>query len=343
MKKFTFLAAIAVVLTVFSACQKDEAITKQELPDEVSTKYAPEFGHFQKELLVYDQSGDNSILLLIHSDIEGVIEDYLKKNDLELMLEVDQKGNSLKSATVGSVNSNISSIETLPKEILKRQVSVELITENIQEHVQNYSLNIKSKELQLKSGFIFDANYCVFYKTSGNFIGVSNYGAYSSEDKYDIFCYLEKTNSALSGWDVIWQGFLDGDVADYYYWAKIDYTSTGSPYYKIGSLLYTDPRVPTYNFLITYSKSAFYGHSCTIGSYDAKNCYVGTPPAGTNAFINYNPVNGDVYFYYTPLPGNSCPIGLGFDGANCTFLKVPSNCTPFITSNKWYVKPDLIN
>ena len=345
MKKFTFLAAVAVVLTVFNGCIKDDTISKNGLPDFVSTKYESEYGKYQKELLVYDQSGNNSILLLIHSDIEGTVEDYLNKNDLELMLEVDQKGNSLKSATIGSSNSNKSSKATIPDEILKRQVSVELITENIQEHVKNYYLNVKSKELQLKD-FIFDQNYDVFYSTTGNFIGVSNYGYYSSEDKYDIACYLEKKPTQFfSGWDILWQGFLQGDVGDYSptYYAQLDYTSTGNPWYKIGALLYTDPRVPAYNFLIAYSKSSFRGHSCTIGSYDAKNCYVGTPPTGTTAFINYNPVNGDVYFYYTPLPGNSCPIGLGFDGANCTFLKVPSNCEPFITANRWYVKPNLIN
>jgi len=81
MKKFTFLAAIAVVLTVFNGCQKDDTISKNGSPDFVSTKYESEYGKYQKELLVYDQSKQNSILLLIHSDI-GSIDNYLNKNDL---------------------------------------------------------------------------------------------------------------------------------------------------------------------------------------------------------------------------------------------------------------------
>jgi len=127
------------------------------------------------------------------------------------MVELDQKSNNLKSATIGNVDSVKSSEATIPDEILKSQVSVELITDNIQEHVNNYYLNVRSKDLRLKSDFIFDDNYCVVYKTSGNFIGVSNYGTWSSEDKWDIYCYLEKTNSWVAGWDVLWQGFLEGE------------------------------------------------------------------------------------------------------------------------------------
>lgn len=326
MKKVFLLALIVLAFS----CKKEGKITPNV--NNISV-YHDEFGTFKKELLVYDQSGQNSILLLIHSDINGAIEYYLDHNKLKLMLEVDNKDNNLKSAMVRNIDSDNATKATIPDEILKRQVSVELITENIKENVKNYYLSVKSKDNQLKVDFIFDANYCISYRTTGDFLGVSNFGAFSSEDKYMIYCYLEKTNSALSGWNVLWQGFLQGDVVDSYYWAHIDYTSTGNPYYKILTLLYTDPRVPSYNFLIAYSKSSFYGHSCTIGSYDSRNCYVGAAPTGTNAFINYNPVNGDVYLYYTPLPGNVCPIGLGFDGQNCAFQKVPSNCVPFISSN----------
>lgn len=70
-----------------------------------------------------------------------------------------------------------------------------------------------------------------------------------------------------------------------------------------------------------------------IGSYDGANCYVGTAPTGTTAFIH----NGN--FYYTPLNG-TCPYpGSSYDGANCYVTAIPSGAQPFIHNNKWYVHP----
>jgi hypothetical protein len=69
-----------------------------------------------------------------------------------------------------------------------------------------------------------------------------------------------------------------------------------------------------------------------LGSYDGANCFIGTPPSGTNAFIFAN------NFYYTPLPGNQCPRpGSWYDGANCFVMPIPSQTTPFIWANSWYV------
>ncbi len=67
------------------------------------------------------------------------------------------------------------------------------------------------------------------------------------------------------------------------------------------------------------------------GSYDGANCKIGTPPNGTNAFI------WEDNYYYTPLPGNSCPYpGSWYDGANCFVKKIPEGVKPFIWSNNWY-------
>jgi hypothetical protein len=72
-----------------------------------------------------------------------------------------------------------------------------------------------------------------------------------------------------------------------------------------------------------------------IGSYDGANCQIGQAPAGTSAFIYNN------NFYYTPAPGNSCPLpGSWFDSANCYVMPVPPGTTPFIwQSTWWYVQP----
>lgn len=67
------------------------------------------------------------------------------------------------------------------------------------------------------------------------------------------------------------------------------------------------------------------------GSFDGANCYVGSPPAGTNAFLYAG------NYYYTPAPGRSCPRpGSRFDGANCLVAQAPKQAGPFIWSNNWY-------
>ena len=70
-----------------------------------------------------------------------------------------------------------------------------------------------------------------------------------------------------------------------------------------------------------------------IGSWDGANCYVGSAPSGTQAFIYAN------NFYYTDING-SCPYpGSWFDGANCYVTSIPSGASPFIWHNNWYVEP----
>jgi len=72
----------------------------------------------------------------------------------------------------------------------------------------------------------------------------------------------------------------------------------------------------------------------SIGSYDGANCYVGSAPAGTHAFI------WSTNFYYTPVNGNQCPKpGSSFDLANCYVTAIPQGTSPFIWSNAWYVAP----
>lgn len=69
------------------------------------------------------------------------------------------------------------------------------------------------------------------------------------------------------------------------------------------------------------------------GKYDGANCIVGSAPSGTKAFLYSN------NYYYTPLPGNRCPVpGSRFDGANCFVQPAPKGTKPFIYANNWYYK-----
>ncbi len=75
--------------------------------------------------------------------------------------------------------------------------------------------------------------------------------------------------------------------------------------------------------------------SCPFGGwFDGANCYLGSAPNGTTAFIYAG------NYYYTALPGPSCPLpGTWYDGANCFVQAVPPGATPFIFDNNWYYVP----
>lgn len=67
------------------------------------------------------------------------------------------------------------------------------------------------------------------------------------------------------------------------------------------------------------------------GSFDGANCKFGEAPTGTSAFI------WEGAYYYTALPGNSCPYpGSWFDGGNCYVRPTPDGTSPFIWDNGWY-------
>lgn len=88
----------------------------------------------------------------------------------------------------------------------------------------------------------------------------------------------------------------------------------------------------------TYDTEYFTTGNCTCadpcpqgGWYDGANCYMGSAPSGTNAFIWNN------NYYHSAQPGNQCPLpGTWYDGANCFVDDVPPGVTPFIWSNNWY-------
>jgi hypothetical protein len=71
-----------------------------------------------------------------------------------------------------------------------------------------------------------------------------------------------------------------------------------------------------------------------MGSYDGANCYIGSAPSGTSAFIYAN------NFYYTPVGASTCPYpGSWYDGANCFVANIHASADPFIYANNWYVQP----
>lgn len=69
------------------------------------------------------------------------------------------------------------------------------------------------------------------------------------------------------------------------------------------------------------------------GKFDGANCYMGSAPAGTKAFLYAG------NYYYTPAGPGRCPMpGSRFDGANCLVQPAPKGTSPFIYDNNWYYK-----
>jgi len=340
MKKFTFLAAIAVVLTVFNGCTKDKDIPNNDLPEFVSSEYVSLYGKYSKELLVFDASKENSILIVCHSESEDALNQYLSTTDLMLNINNSTVDLEFKSAKLSQPDSLKKS--GIPQDMEKRMVSIDLTTANLKSGVKGYSLSVKSKTNLLKSvgpGFIFGSNAFYTSEYHGNFIGVWHYGNGWGEDMYDCYTKHKVTDCMLCSWTTLSEGLIE---ESYPYWGAIDYRQESklygyNPYYKLGIQVYNDSRATTRNYEIAYSVSQFYSQNCTIGSYDSRNCYVGTAPTGTNAFIWSNK------FYYSPINGNQCPLpGSSFDSVNCYVRAIPSNCTGFTSGNSWFVKPDLI-
>jgi hypothetical protein len=67
------------------------------------------------------------------------------------------------------------------------------------------------------------------------------------------------------------------------------------------------------------------------GSWDLANCYFMPKPAGGFFYKDA--------FYVPAGPGNSCPTGTTFDGANCLVKAAPWGTHAFEYQNKWYFTP----
>jgi len=302
MKKLVSLFILAIVICCFG-CNKETIENEGNVQQQ--SQLPKQLGKFKKELIVTDESGKNQAFYAIYADDSELLENYIKNNEMYLVIE---ELPSVQSQNVKSCN-----VDEKP------QIWVDLITTKLEDNVKTFSLAYKPSLLKSASSY-----YITSYSNGSGFIGVVYLGWGNG--------FWARTKYYTSWWDMqfgssseYWHNFIGGTS----YWGYIDL-------HEYKQYLQLWPEDNNINWKIAYSISDFRGQSCTIGSYDSVNCYVGTPPSGTTAFI------WGEYFYYTPLPGNVCPVGLGFDGVNCGYLKVPANCSPFIYSNNFYVEPDLI-
>ena len=347
MKK-TIIASMALALlsagVLLYSCKK-ETTTQPQNPANGVSVYENENGKFKKEIVIKDESGKNSLFLAIYSDHQSAIDNYLKNTELKLAIETEVSIERLKErANTTTRLKNEEGVE-IPeiKEVKKENsVVIDVVNTNFEKNVKGYSLVVKMvpPAIDLKNP---NVNYTQGALTEiineSDFCGVVNLGW-----GLDILCKLAwRNHKNFSSYQSEGEFLLSGSSSNQANFAGYIFKS-GS--YRTRALVWKDYYQGEANFKIVFDENDYRGRNCTIGGYDGHNCYYGSPPSGTNAFIFANS-NGK-HFYYTPVPGATTPAtkcprpGSGFDGSNCGVLTVPYICHPFIWDNNWYVKPDML-
>lgn len=326
MKKILQLLLIAVVIT-FMSCEKEEQVPQKKVGKEISDSKVQSDGKFKKEIIVTDESGVNQAFYVIYSDDEQLLSEYLESNKLSLKINASDierlKSTDLsKQKMLESDNIDDFDLTQEPK------IIVELVTTNLQDDVVSYSLEVNS--LKTKSTKDWITGYPVGYTTSNNFIGAVHRGwgnKFIAKFRYKTKWY--------SSWKYL---TVNGANSWWIYTSGAYYISLNENYslYKRGIVIYPHLYQNGINYTIIYDHNIFRGRTCAIGSYDYNNygeCYVGTAPSGTSAFIYAH------NFYYTPINGNQCPrAGSWFDGANCFVMDIPAGCEPYTWQRNWLVK-----
>jgi hypothetical protein len=322
----TNLYFIIIFLTVFISCTKERQtppLGKSEIIKEAE-------GKFMKEVMISDESGKNSAYYRIYSDSKEILEKYLESYSLILKtaidLPIDLTSNKGTEQTLKSTDIKNFDLQSDPS------VIIELVTVNLEKNIKNYYLEVQKKKLKSTADFIW--GYPVSYTTTGDFIGVVHY-----EEGYEIAVKMNYKECWLCSWKDVYINGGNGFWVGRYigsYWLRF---ATGS-YYKRGLTIYPHLYQVSTNYYIAYSADDFRGNVCSIGSWDTRNCYVGTAPTGTTAFVYPNNTGN---FYYSPVNGNQCPLpGSSFDGGNCYVTAIPNSTWGFIWNNSWYVKSDKI-
>ncbi len=323
------------IIVIFVSCEKDK------LPvDEISE--FKKIMKFSKEIVVTDSTSRNSVFLRIHSNDEKLLENYIASNDFVIETFGIEQDFSLYTNERVLVPNETPDLEkeysfslTNFSSSRNEDIQIEVVTANFENNIKGYYLNTIPNNAALK---VYRWDIIISYTTPNRFLGVVHTGGGHSFavrmyywTSWWQFNFGSATQITQNGANTF---FLWPTGGQYYAW--MDFES----YRKriIVNQWHDDVINGITNYRFANHIDNFRGKSCSyIGSYDGYNCYVGTAPEGTTAFIWNN------RFYHSPLPGNVCPIpGSHFDGANCRVVAIPEGTTPFIWNNSWYVLPDHI-
>lgn len=318
---------VAALTLLITSCAK-EGDNAQKSPNNTVT----ESSHlFCKEVIVTDETGDNSAYFKIFAEAETIIDEYLSMYNLKLIAgSADLKEDNL----IDQQNYRHSSKKSDSHIDGDPQIFVELITANLKEGVKGFQLDVELKQQKSSNNWIM--GYPVSYVTSNDFIGVVHYlegWEILVKMQYKVHWYSSWNYVEINGVNSWWVGTNINQ-----YWLRF---STGS-YNKRGLVIYPHRDQTILNYKIAYSWDEFRGRDCAIGTYDSRNCHIGAAPNGTTAFMWPDKYGAH---YYTPVNGNQCPMpGSSFDGSSCFVVDIPENLTwGFTWNNNWYVAGNIIN
>ncbi len=319
----TFLIFFTIFL---QSCEKEpNTKLKNELPL-ITTEY---FDHeVKKEISFTDKSGQNTAYYIIYAEDQEILENFLNFYDFTLMIDSQSRDDQIIKPEVNlkATSSQITEFNLN----LEPQIYLKLVYADIESKCRKFSVAL---ERSTKKGANYITGYPIGWSTvNGDFLGTVHRG-FGSE-YYAKWRYKEG-----------WLSFVKDYTASFFYPSSLYYGGVKNYYswYRLDLIIYPDLYQTEVNYIVAYDLAEMRGHSCTIGNYDHFNCYVGTPPTGSTAFIYYYPNTGETWFMYTPVNGNQCPLsGSHFDGANCNYRQVPQGTEPFLYNNNWYVRPDII-
>jgi hypothetical protein len=315
MKKSLFICLF--VIQAFFSCQNNivEAdSTKQESDQNIEWK-------FSKEVLIKNE--ESSALLMLHSNYEDSINYFLEGIDISLNL---YGGNE--DVLAGNSLITHESVGTFPNDYGKStfnepSIVIEHLGVNLANDIYSYSITFAPKNL--KSPCLLPM---AVHETYKRFIGIVT----EDDGGVDLWVRFSFKLNLLSSWAAVAIPSQTPRPGHRNYPCPFDT-------YKMRMAVHRDtednvyPTYSVYEIVRDYQKQ---GKNCLMGTFASSNCYVGSAPNGTSAFIYDNK------FYYTPVNGSQCPLpGSNFDGANCYVANVPTYAFPLIWNNSWYIEPYL--
>lgn len=315
---------LSILLLVMISCQKENLFKNvNDSSGKISNYEESQVRKFKKEIVVYDETNKNNIMIALHADDENIISDFLNNNELKINL-FDLDSYEVIETPMSStelVHDNFrGDMDSEPKLI------IELVKQNIDSNGEYFSLSFERKNLNKN----YVLGYPIGFETSTQTIGSVHLGfGYSYLTQYQF----KKENLWNLSWHYIYKNEVNAWFVNPYpeYYNYFNFSNIATR--KRGMIIRPDQRQGQINYKVftsTFSSDAF-SRECPLGTYDFDvfgECYYGTVPTGTNAFTyNYGGSTG-VWFMYTPLNG-SCPWTpepeSGFDGANCKVVQIPPN------------------
>lgn len=336
-------------LFMLVGCKKEKEFDLEN-PKGVS-QYNPE--KYSKEIILTDETGENSVMAVIKSNhiygIDHFVENSILKlkanteSETEEVLNRFKEKGMVQAGKIISPNNQMLNIEEKPLDLNKKVTEVEVVIETV-----NYNLMKDKKSFEIEIVPVSPSIRARRFTSGPVEITIASK---SYADFQGLIVHPNWYPPSIIQPKVQWRTLYKPNWYNKYFnidngtispnnW--VNYSTyvhepgshkTQLAFWDVGGVNPFFPHATLVNLV-----SDFRGRSCKIGSYDGKNCHVGSAPSGTHAFIWGNA------FYYTYASGpNKCPYpGSWDDSANCFVAWIPSGADPFIWSNNWYVKGDII-